>query len=512
MRQVGSALKGRLGAALALALMCAAAVPAAAAGEPRAPRGYEVGIASRSINPGADGTFQGKPVYLGGYGIGGGSPVLQGRPATGVLGPGVQVRAFAVSARGRSFAIADIEAQGWFVADKDGPYGLMDIRKAVARRTGGALPATSVVVQSDHSHSGADGLGVWGGVPAEYRRYVVNQTIDAIAEAYARRRPGRLYYGTAPGADLLSNQFSYDEANKVMDSDVRVLQARDDRGRPFATLLDFSAHGTVLDSDNTKISGDWVSAANPLLEQRFGGRAMTVVGTLGRTQPGDRGCSDPAATTQEATDLCKLRDYAARVVSRAADAARSARPLSGDPVVGARSYLIQDPATNALIMGMAYGGAPAGIPLNRSTAPPWFTGNVVGTVTATARIGDVMLSSGPGEMYPQIPLKVRELTPGLRGYMTAGLANDQLGYLIAPYEAYPEPVRRSFFNQRGDQVSPLDNDNYFFNVSHTLGERLTCSLLRGAGDLFGGDPRSRYDRCAAFANDQVLPAGADTGF
>ena len=98
--------------------------------------------------------------------------------------------------------------------------------------------------------------------------------------------------------------------------------------------------------------------------------------------------------------------------------------------------------------------------------------------------------------------------------MTAGLADDQLGYLIAPYEAYPEPIRRTFFNQRGDQVSPLDNDNYFFNVSPTMGERVTCSLLRGAGELFGkgtayrdGDPD-----CTPYATDGALAHGADTGF
>ena len=142
------------------------------------------------------------------------------------------------------------------------------------------------------------------------------------------------------------------------------------------------------------------------------------------------------------------------------------------------------------------------------------TGDVIGTSTASARIGDVLLSAGPGEMYPQIPLKVRELMPNLRGYMTAGLADDQLGYLIAPYEAYPEPIRRSFFNQQGDQVSPLDNDNYFFNVSHTMGERVTCSLLRGAGALFGQGtkPRDSYDRCAPFANDMAFGPGADTTF
>ena len=95
--------------------------------------------------------------------------------------------------------------------------------------------------------------------------------------------------------------------------------------------------------------------------------------------------------------------------------------------------------------------------------------------------------------------------------MTAGLAGDQLGYLIAPYQAYPEPIRRTFFNQRGDEVSPLDNDNYFFNVSPTMGERVTCSLLRGAGEVFGrGDAvRDSQPGCAVFANDSLNPPGAD---
>jgi hypothetical protein len=116
--------------------------------------------------------------------------------------------------------------------------------------------------------------------------------------------------------------------------------------------------------------------------------------------------------------------------------------------------------------------------------------------------------------------------------MTAGLADDQLGYLIAPYEAYPEPIKTTFFDSsfaNGDSLNacaanppggcdpatftptpdPIGNDNYAFNVSHTIGERVTCSLLRGGGALFGVDAETRYDRCATFANDSVLPAGSD---
>src|SRR3954453_2258400 len=221
----------------AIALAVGGVLPAAAGAAP----GYRVGVAARSINPNADGTFAGQPVYLGGYGIGS-PPVSDGRAATGILGDGIHVRAFAVSDGTHPYAIADIETQGWFAATRDGPYGLIDMRKEVERRTGGALPASKVVVQSDHTHGGPDPMGVWGGVPVEYRKMIVERTVDAIVEAYRTMRPGRLYYGAVDGRDLLSNQFDYDEANKAVDSEVRVLQARDLRGRTFATLLNFSAH------------------------------------------------------------------------------------------------------------------------------------------------------------------------------------------------------------------------------------------------------------------------------
>ncbi|GAC1527657.1 MAG: hypothetical protein NVS2B6_15480 [Thermoleophilaceae bacterium] len=470
---------------------------------------YRIGIAERSINPQPDGNFGGQPVYLGGYGFGG-PPATSGRRAAGILADGVHVRAFAVSDGTSNFVVADMETQGTFAADKDGPLGIVDMRREIERETGGAVRAEQVLIQSDHTHGGPDTLGVWGGVPLAYRQFIKSQTVAAVIDAVHGERPGTLYYGTADGADLLANQFSYDPQNRVLDSDVRLLQGRDPDGRAFATMLNFSAHATVLGGDNHLVTGDWPQQANKLMAQRFGGDAMTVVGTLGRTQPADRTCPNKSLPAGPGRDSCTLDDYATRVVDRAGRAAASAQPIDGAPVVDARSYLIQDVGSSALILGLDYAGDPLGVPIYRSLSPPWLTGTVLGTVTSSARIGDVLVSSMPGEAYPQIALRVGS-TAQARGFITAGLGDDQLGYLIAPYEAYPEPIRRSFFNQRGDQVSPLDNDNYFFNVSHTIGERVTCSLLRGAGEVFGRGMSysAADDRCAAFVNDQGTAHGAD---
>ncbi|MEA2397243.1 MAG: hypothetical protein QOK25_799 [Thermoleophilaceae bacterium] len=502
---------------------------------------YSIGTADRSIGTEPDGKWKGAKVYLGGYGISGGQPIAdQGRAANGILGTGPRVHAFALSDGKHPFAMADIEVQGWFVANKDLPYGLIDMRKEVARRTGGALGAEHVFIQSDHSHGGADPMGVWGNSPNDFRKYMFEQTVAAIVDAWQHRQPANLYYGYAPARDLQSNQFDYDASNKVMDSDVRVLQARGSDDKPIATILDFSSHPTVDGSSNQHIAGDWPQQANLLMAKRYGGAAMTIVGTLGRTQPADRGCpsvpSGPNATDSiPSYALCKLDDYAGKVVNRVDKALANATLIAGKPVVDSKSYLIQDPADNGVVyVGLGVGGAPIGVPIDRALTPPWLQGNILGTVTGTARIGDVILSSVPGEIYPQIALKVAASVPDVRahGFMTAGLSNDQLGYIIYPYTDYPEPILSTFI-VRGDSfpctptpdpkdpqnsnpcpLDPIGNDNYAFNVSKTLGARVTCSLLRGAGDVFGKGSKYRdaNSECAPFANDTLFADGMDVNF
>jgi len=144
---------------------------------------------------------------------------------------------------------------------------------------------------------------------------------------------------------------------------------------------------------------------------------------------------------------------------------------------------------------------------------------VLGTVTGSVRIGDLLLSTVPGEIYPQIALKVADAVDGpvrKHGFMTAGLANDQLGYIIYPYQSYPEPILSTFVS-RGDQIpspDPIGNDNYAFNVSKTLGGRVVCSLLRGAGEAFGKGSKYRDGNaeCVQFPNDLIFAEGEDVRF
>jgi hypothetical protein len=552
---------------------------------------YLVGGAAESINPSAQ-MLANNDFYLGGFGFASGHPgnvtalpsAVGDRHATGILndpadddqykpgygpGDGVHSRSLAVSDGASTIVLAQIETQGYFNAYKQGPFGENEIRKdasaqiakeAAAAETANAkshgkparvapVPTPSqIVVDSDHSHGGPDTAGVWGGVPTSYLILVHDQTVKAIVEAWRQMRPSVLSYGVAhagvngeqqyPPTDhsdwLLTNDFDKDPANQVMDDEVRVLQARDpDTGEVIATYSNFSAHPTVLGSTNRLVTGDYPGRLSLMIAKTFGGFGFDQVATLGRTHS-THGACDTASFPGEADALCQLDTFSKRVMVKVQEALSVAKPFTGKPVVAMNSYLLNDPTTSAVLAGIVYAGQVIGAPAGRAANAPWYTGNVLGTSVFSGRIGNVLVNGGPGEMYPQIVQKVRDLVladnpDGIKGVMNIGTAGDFLGYIIAPIEAYPEPVRRSVASGNpppaGDTCSgvqspvgcpdPIGNDNFFFNISFTFGERLTCAFLRGAGDILKSDPTAywaRYNRCALFTSDLAVPEGTDTSF
>jgi hypothetical protein len=352
---------------------------------------------------------------------------------------------------------------------------------------------------------------VWGGTPTEYLAFVHDRTVEAIVAAYRAMRPATLYYGAVAAPDLLSNDFDKDPANAVMDNDVRVLQGRDPAsGKVIATYSNFSAHPTILGGGNRKITPDYTGILSDMIGQTYGGFGFDQVATLGRTHAGGRpGCADKTLK-DAAADLCSLRGYAGVVLDRVKKAVAAAKPLTGRSVVAMHSYLITVPATSVALMAGAYAGQAIGTPLMRSLAPPWTTGDLIGTSVFSGRVGDVLFTGSPGEPYPQILQKVAETVPA-RGHVSIGTAGDFLGYIIGPFEAFPEPIRQTVVDDKGSP-SPVASDNFAFNMGADFGERLTCAQLRGAGDVMDRDPDvywSTYQRCYLFPTDHALPAGAD---
>ena len=437
--------------------------------------GLQVGAAKRDITPTADtAPPDGSSVFLGGYGLG------PERPSTGVLEP-IYVRAFVVNGPNGTLAFAQNETHDILAAK--GIMGQLDVAAAVVRGT--VRFGLQCLNETLHSHAGPDTIGVWGGVPESYLTYLRDQTVAAIVAAYESRTPAELSIGAVDATDLIRSQFDA-PPNAVVDGELRVLVATEpgDATSVIAAMINFSAHATVMGSDNTLISGDWPSVVASSIESELGiDTALVMVADVGRTQPQrDIGGGD---TNEE-----RLRSYGALVEERALLAMADLEPVEGDEVSVTQRFL-RETYTNPILPFVVLQGL-----ILRSNTPPWLSAEeeTIGTVVSAARIGNVLFAAVPGEGYPAIQLAMEERVEAQQHFFF-GLANDQLGYLIAPEEGYPDIL-----------AAAPDNDNAVFNVSSQIGDHVQCALLAAAADIeLLVEPDEA--RCAQYADENAQIPG-----
>jgi hypothetical protein len=475
---------------------------------------WRVGFAKESLDPQSLVNF-----HLGGYGI------LPTRTTTGPLidGDGTQedifARAMAVSDKqGNTLLLGALENQGTFTADKQCACGIWDIRQQVSKDTG--VPVDMIVVNSDHSHAGPDLIGLWGGVPVDYLRLVYAQTVKALDEAYTRRVPAQLLVGSdtpimrddaTHTEPLVHSQFGLDAQtnynDSAVDTELRVLQAVDGDGNMLGTLINYAAHATVMGSGNVRYSADWPGRVARATETALAEPvAVTMVADVGRSQPPrpttNPNCDQPG---QESCDVDKLDTYTRLLTPWVVEAVATAVPVKGHGIAG-REVMTREEAVNGALLGVTYTGeVPVrGYGAYRASTPPWVTGSVIGTFASAHRIGDVLLTASPGEAYPDIRFGVMQSVLGEQAFFTFGLANDQLGYLIAPTSEY------GFIT-----TSNPGNDNSFFNVAPQYGDHLMCSQTAAAealgfkatGNAAPYGPNAPAPNCTALTASDLLPTG-----
>lgn len=450
---------------------------------------YLVGAATTDITPPYG-------VNVGGFGLGDGSVIPSQVTSRGGYWPGpqpgdssaprIRARAIVVDDGRQAVAIADIETQGMFAAYEAGPYGLHDIAASVAADIPG-LPLDHIVVASDHTHHGPDTIGAWGGVPTAYLKMVRDRTVEAIETAYANRQFASIRAGQSDASDLVYNQACTEALNQDKkpsytgpdvcavpgkDGMVRVVQATAPSGATVATLVVFAAHSTT--NIGSQVDGDWPQFLGDRLATIYGGVGMGMEGANGGTQPCRPTCSftspdEPGYNVGDRFTAIML-NYTAHVQ----DALAHSNPVTG-PVGGAQTY-IHEAITGPFVTGLFALGNHFGTPLMRAKQSPWMAAQTIRTVAATVRIGSLLFDATPGEGFPAIRQGVADAVDGPAMVIQLGLANDQLGYLIAPASYVPTTAAEAAVN-----------DNILFNVSPTIGDHVMCADIALAHSVAGSD-------------------------
>jgi hypothetical protein len=348
-------------------------------------------------------------------------------------------------------------------------------------------PLDGIFISATHDESAPDSLGL-GGVDAttsgtnDYWLYswFIPKSAQAIEDAYAAQRPAHIHFAEAiEPANMRQCWSSYPY---VDDQLMPVLQAVGTDGKPIATLASVSQHAETLgfnpdESERTWLSADWPHFFRHSLEQRYGGVAIEMAGSVGsvespqvfpnavdrtpqRYQDGDQpaGCRtmfDASGKHEKLGYDGETRVFGEQLAAAVGDALDSGATDSGsNDIWGERQDACID-LTNALFKAAAALGVfahrPAYAPGCAAALPPGPTGVVAGsslkTEVAAFRIGDGEFISLPGEVFPftylrsflgpeDLPNSQYGMPPWPLPHMNApyrffdGLAEDMVGYIF----------------------------------------------------------------------------------
>ena len=413
------------------------------------------GAARRVITP--DVRSEGPPVRIGGFG--------SGRDATGVHDD-LEARALVLEAGGSSVAFVALDLIGFFHDD------IVKIRDEIRVRHPGTGVAT-VLVASTHTHAGPDVIGLWTpsgrSVDSGFIARVRSRAAEAVAEAWAGRRPARLSFATTRLPNLIDDS----RLPIVIDDLAFLLKVDSADGREvIATLVSFADHPESLGRDNTLISSDYPGALRRALEETFGGTSLFFSADIGGLMtPLDAGVIiDPDTGQPVPRKTYRMTELLGREVAGALAAAWRAGPGAQAACAGCvdralletRAREFRVPITNQrFLRGLEEGRiwpreVDAGGTLGSEAAVVSIRAQALaadGEVPVLAQIACV-----PGEIYPELvvggiqdpqdpaadfPGAAREaaLRPMMSGRyrVVLGLCGDELGYIIPMSEWDEKP-------------------------------------------------------------------------
>ena len=462
---------------------------------------FQVGAATANADPLA-------AVCLGGYGA------FCTRPMTGVKDPLTSGGIAITGADDETLIVVKATAVGLFASYKpeQGATGIYDIRQRISEGTG--VPADNVIVTSDHSHAAPDTIGIWGGVDRAYMELLAASIVDAGVRAFQARQPAYLSVASVNGPALQSSYKFGPTNDEATDDEFRALFAANKDGVPIATLVNYAPHATVCGDCGDMASGDWTAWAAQEVERRGLGIGIGIVGALGATdwrKSGDQDQREGEARTR---------------INSLLDAAwAEKRPVVGNEV-GVESVFITEQLTQPIL---AANLLPAGVlnygegdvRIDRDTRPPFLTGTTLGTYVGAARIGDVFISTFPGEPFPQLQDALRDGGVEASDHFLLGASNDFLGYMVANDEQYQQTLREGATFLAGCPEEEVTHqlpgehdgacpDHWSLMVSPTIGRHAVCTI-QDAADRLGFTTGARDDLCSVLTTLDGQNAPAEAG-
>lgn len=303
--------------------------------------------------------------------------------------------------------------------------GLMRPQIQAMQRSLTHIDPKHVVIASTHNHHSPDTMGIWG-VPAiasgsdpAYMKQVHDGVVEAVELARATARP----------AEIGSARIVFDPKGFIKNSsrpgnydpEIVVMRARvPGSDETIATLFELGCHPESVLRSNHEITADFPGVAVATLERELGGTAIYVSGALGALVSADRSNRAP-----DDTHGFGVRDrIGGRLAQYSLDAVRSIEHYDPSPSLELWHSNVYLENENWRYDLLNFTGV-----VDRKV----YRGGYFESEVNLWKIGQLSIATVPGEISPDLGLRIKRAVDS-SPTMIIGLANDELGYLVPPWD------------------------------------------------------------------------------
>lgn len=373
---------------------------------------YSAGFGSAVLEVPLD---SGEPLYIAGY--------HTGWEISGVLDE-QQVRALWIDDGATSVLFIAVDCVGL------GSGTVAQIRLKLAdfcEKTG----CDSINVISTHTHAGIDTLGLWGpvgidGKNAAFTEMVIEGAAAAAQAAYDDRSAGDLIYAVTPTQGL------QEDSREPVIFDNNIYQLRfvpDDPSFNGIRLFSFAAHAESLRGDNTLVSRDYPGVVCDMIMEQTGDDAIYLPGAIG-------GLIMTPVMTQEPFDAEENLLQTGQQIGQYVMSDAEERSLDAKIRVSRVEFEVE--LDNTLFIYYKFLGILQNEVRRDLMGQYWLS-----TELTLVQMGDLTMALLPGEIFPELvagtgeqedPEGLQEIAArySVENFMTVGLANDEIGYIVPP--------------------------------------------------------------------------------
>ncbi|MCK4465211.1 MAG: neutral/alkaline non-lysosomal ceramidase N-terminal domain-containing protein [Bacteroidales bacterium] len=125
------------------------------------------------------------------------------------------------------------------------------IREGVNKQTG--IPVDNIVISSTHTHSGP----YIEKSDSDYQKLFVGRSIQSAVDAWNKRIPGRIGFGSTTVPELAKNDRRMEYGGLTPDPEAAIIKVEDAKGKLLGVVFNYGCHPSTLDKHNFLFTEDW---------------------------------------------------------------------------------------------------------------------------------------------------------------------------------------------------------------------------------------------------------------